>query len=177
MHGHGIRRQAQEDRAELWSEVRAGSLYPAIHRLQAEALISAVKTEQPGKRPARTVYEITDEGRRELGLLWEQAFSAEPAPEAVDLAIYHAELFPIERVRALCEDRRAKLAAQESMLRRLHVVAEPHLSHWEEAGFRHKLMRLTTEIQWLDGLIAEVTERSEDESARAVDSAPTEAAQ
>jgi hypothetical protein len=39
------------------------------------------------------------------------------------------------------------------MLRRLHVAAEPHLSVWEAAGFEHKLMRLQTEIEWLDRLL------------------------
>jgi DNA-binding PadR family transcriptional regulator len=158
-HGHGIRRQAQEDRTELWSEVRPGSLYPAIHRLAAEGLIATVRTEQPGKRPARTVYELTDEGRRELRLLWEEAFNDQLKPEAIDLAIYHADLFPIDRVIARLEDRRSAAAAEEAMLRRLHIVAEPHLSMWEQAGFDHKLMRLQTEITWLDRLI---------ESARAL---------
>jgi DNA-binding PadR family transcriptional regulator len=153
MHGHGIRRQAQEDRTELWSEVRPGSLYPAIHRLEAEGLIAPVRTEQSGKRPARTVYELTDEGRRELTLLWEQAFDDQLNPEAIDLAIYHAELFPLERVIARLEDRRAAAATEEKMLGRLHVAAEPHLSMWEEAGFEHKLVRLQTEIEWLDRLL------------------------
>ena len=153
MHGHGIRRQAQEDRTELWSEVRPGSLYPAIHRLATEGLIEPLRTEQPGRRPARTVYELTDEGRRELTVLWEEAFNDQLKPEAIDLAIYHADLFPIERVIARLEDRRAAAAAEEAMLRRLHVVAEPHLSMWEQAGFDHKLMRLQTEITWLDQLL------------------------
>lgn len=165
MHGHGIRRQAREDRTELWSEVRPGSLYPAIHRLATEGLIAPVRTEQPGKRPARTVYELTDEGRRELTLLWEEAFNDELKPEAIDLAISHAELFPLDRVIARLEDRRAAAATEEAMLRRLHVVAEPHLSMWEQAGFDHKLMRLQTEINWLDGLLDQARSL-QDSSAR-----------
>lgn len=153
LHGHAIRRQAQEDRTELWSEVRPGSLYPAIHRLEAEGLIEPVRTEQSGRRPARTVYGLTGEGRRELTLLWEEAFDDQLKPEAIDLAIYHADLFPIDRVIARLEDRRAAAATEEAMLRRLQVVADPHLSIWERAGFEHKLMRLATEITWLDGLL------------------------
>ena len=33
MYGHQLRRGARLDRAELWSEVRPGSLYGALHRL------------------------------------------------------------------------------------------------------------------------------------------------
>ena len=62
MYGHQIRRDARMDRADLWSDVRPGSLYGALHRLAAEGLIEPVRTEQPGHRPARTVYAITAEG-------------------------------------------------------------------------------------------------------------------
>jgi DNA-binding PadR family transcriptional regulator len=65
MYGHQIRRDARMDRADLWSDVRPGSLYGALHRLAAEGLIEAVRTEQSGNLPARTVYAITPEGQRE----------------------------------------------------------------------------------------------------------------
>ena len=45
--------------------VRPGSLYGALHRLAAEGLIEPLRTEQDGQFPARTVYAITSEGRRE----------------------------------------------------------------------------------------------------------------
>ena len=156
MHGHGIRRQAAEDRTELWSDVRPGSLYPAIHRLELEGLIATVRSEQTGKRPARTVYEITDEGRRELRLLWEQAFDEQLLPEAIDLAIHNAGQFPLNRVRARLEDRRAAIAAEIEMFERLYEQADPHLSMWERAGFRHRQMRLETELRWVDDVLAEV---------------------
>jgi len=56
MYGHQIRRDARIDCTELWSEVKPGSLYAALHRLQAEGLIEPVRTEQQGNLPARTVY-------------------------------------------------------------------------------------------------------------------------
>jgi DNA-binding PadR family transcriptional regulator len=42
------------------------SLYHAVERLDRDELITPVKTDREGRRPERTVYEITDEGRREL---------------------------------------------------------------------------------------------------------------
>ena len=54
-------------------EVKPGSLYAAIHRLQAEGLIEPVRTEQQGNLPARTVYAITAEGRKELRALRAEA--------------------------------------------------------------------------------------------------------
>jgi DNA-binding PadR family transcriptional regulator len=158
MHGHGIRRQAREERTELWSNVQAGSLYPALHKLAAEELVRPLRTEQVGKRPARTVYEITDEGRRELRLLWEEAFTESIAPASVDLAITYAGLFPSERVQALLEERRAALKAEQAMLERLHATAEPYLTEWEKAASRHHRMRVDTEMNWLAELGNEFTD-------------------
>ncbi|GAA3410589.1 PadR family transcriptional regulator [Streptosporangium vulgare] len=42
------------------------SLYHAVEKLAGEDLIVPVETSRDGRRPERTVYEITDEGRQEL---------------------------------------------------------------------------------------------------------------
>lgn len=42
------------------------SLYHAVERLAKEELITPVETSREGRRPERTVYEITEEGRDEL---------------------------------------------------------------------------------------------------------------
>lgn len=42
------------------------SLYHAVERLTKDELIVPVETSREGRRPERTVYEITDEGRDEL---------------------------------------------------------------------------------------------------------------
>ena len=113
MYGHQIRRGARVDRTELWSEVRPGSLYGALHRMAAEGLIGAVRTEQVGNLPARTVYAITGEGRRELLALRAEAFrQAGLRPDPVDLAVAMSGELPEDELRALVEDRRRALAAQ-----------------------------------------------------------------
>src|SRR5260370_9673887 len=90
MYGHQIRRDARVDRTELWSEVKPGSLYSALHRLEAEGLIEYVRTEQQGNLPARTVYAITSEGRGELRALSAEALreaTLRPDPDDLALAI------------------------------------------------------------------------------------------
>ncbi|MFI7708354.1 helix-turn-helix transcriptional regulator [Nonomuraea sp. NPDC049480] len=42
------------------------SLYHAVERLAGDELIAPTKTDREGRRPERTVYEITEEGREEL---------------------------------------------------------------------------------------------------------------
>ena len=62
-HGHQIRRIAEVTNVGEWGGVSVGALYRELRGMEAEGLVAAVRTEQVGRRPARTVYEITGEGR------------------------------------------------------------------------------------------------------------------
>src|ERR1700746_89027 len=66
MHGHQIRRTAELTNAEVWGGITGGALYSERRKLDGEGLVQAVREEQVGRRPARTVYQITREGRLEL---------------------------------------------------------------------------------------------------------------
>ncbi|MET0863470.1 MAG: PadR family transcriptional regulator [Nakamurella sp.] len=43
--------------------VQRGSLYPAVERLAKAGLIEPLETERAGRRPERTVYQLTEQGR------------------------------------------------------------------------------------------------------------------
>src|SRR5262249_26026727 len=75
-HGHQIRRAAELTNVGEWGGVSVGALYRELRTMDADGLVTAVRTEQVGRRPARTVYAITDEGRMELALLRGQATSS-----------------------------------------------------------------------------------------------------
>jgi PadR family transcriptional regulator PadR len=62
-HGHAIGKHIQRTSEEL--AVETGSLYPALHRLEAQGLIRASwQTSDKGKRAK--YYELTPSGRRYL---------------------------------------------------------------------------------------------------------------
>jgi DNA-binding PadR family transcriptional regulator len=63
-HPYEIQRVIQE-RHKAWAMGRTRSLYHAVDRLLADGLIEPVETSREGKRPERTVYRITEEGREE----------------------------------------------------------------------------------------------------------------
>lgn len=73
LHGHEIRRIADLTGVGEWGGVSVGALYRDLRVMAGEGLIRPVRTEQVGRRPARTVYEITDAGRLELEVLRERA--------------------------------------------------------------------------------------------------------
>ena len=62
MHGHQIRRTAELTNAEVWGGITGGALYAELRKLDGEGLIEAIREEQVGRRPARTVYQITPRG-------------------------------------------------------------------------------------------------------------------
>jgi transcriptional regulator len=65
LHGYGITAQIQ-----AWSEgaleVEEGSLYPALHRLERDELLSAEWSETEAGRRAK-YYKLTRKGRKHLG--------------------------------------------------------------------------------------------------------------
>ena len=65
MHGYGITAQIQRLSEHL--RVEEGSLYPALHRMEEAGWIKAREITTDRKRRARA-YEITADGRRQLGI-------------------------------------------------------------------------------------------------------------
>jgi DNA-binding PadR family transcriptional regulator len=160
MHGHQIRRTAELTNAEVWGGITGGALYAELRKLDGDGLVEAVREEQVGRRPARTVYRITEEGRLELIVQREAALevifgSADPVsvvllfaagPDASDLA---------ERLAA----RRQRVAGQlEAMAaERERLTGRGVLPALAVAAFRRGELRLEAELAWHDefaGLLA-----------------------
>ncbi len=157
MHGHQLRRDARLDRADLWSRVKPGSLYGALHRMESEGLIRPLRTEQQGALPARTVYEITDEGRRELRALRDEAFTdVELRPDPVDLALAAgADLAP-EVLRGYLEDRVAALRAQALRIEHQLERRWPDQSAADDLVVEHARMRIQAEIDWHEKVLTQM---------------------
>ncbi len=66
MHPYQMQRLLHDRHKDELLVLKRGSLYHAINRLVKEELIKAVSSERDGRRPERTTYRITPEGRREL---------------------------------------------------------------------------------------------------------------
>lgn len=151
MYGHQIRRSAQLDRTELWTDIKQGSLYGALHRMKADGAVTVIRKEQDGNLPARTVYQITPAGRAELAAIRDKALrETRLRPDPVDLALQNAADMSQEQLTAVLEDRRAAVAAELASWRHLHDIAAGHLTGIEELAFRHTILRAETELAWHD---------------------------
>ena len=71
-----LRQRAKQESVRL----NYGSLYAVVEGLERRGLIKARETVREGKRPERTVYEITDEGSREM-VDWMTELIGVPAKE------------------------------------------------------------------------------------------------
>lgn len=151
MYGHQIRRDARIDRTELWSEVKPGSLYSALHRLQAEGLIEPVRTEQQGNLPERMVYAITCEGRRELTALREEALrEVTMRPDPVDLALAMSADLDEDALRGYFASRRQALSGRAAVFARVRAHAWPDQGPADDLIIEHAMARIATELRWHD---------------------------
>jgi DNA-binding PadR family transcriptional regulator len=151
MHGHQIRRIAELTNAEAWGGITGGALYAELRRLDADGLVRAVRSEQVGRRPARTVYQVTDEGRLELVVQRDAALgvlfgSADPVSVVLLFAAGSDASDLSERLAA----RRRRVAGHlEAMTaERERLTGQGVLSSLAIAAFRRGELRLEAELRW-----------------------------
>jgi DNA-binding PadR family transcriptional regulator len=168
MYGHQIRRNARMGRADLWSDVRPGSLYGALHRLAAEGLIEPVRTEQSGNLPARTVYAITVEGQRELRTLRAEALTKVGLrPDPVDLALVMSGDLDGDLLRGYIEDRIRALRSQAAAYAHHGERVWPDQTVADDLVAEHARLRIEAELSWHQLLLdqaGKLTEATADSS-------------
>lgn len=163
MHGHQIRRAAQVDRTELWTDFKPGSVYSALQRMAADGTVAVSRSEKVGNRPERTVYEITGAGRDELRAVRDSILgAAQLRPDPVDLALQNAHDLSAAELRRVFEARIAAVTAQSVAWQSQWDMARPYVSARESLTFAHTRLRLEAETAWcravLDQLDAETTD-------------------
>ena len=156
MHGHQLKRNIQTINVEAWSDVRAGSLYHALHQLASEGMIELVQTERPGRLPARTVYRVTAAGEAELEALRDRALgevraSADPFDVALWVAAGLEPARLAEVVRRRLDTLRQQLA--DLAAERRSLVAEGTIPAVGAILMAHGEARLEAEVRWHETLL------------------------
>lgn len=133
------------------------SIYQTIERLLRDGLIAVRATVREEKWPERTVYELTDEGRRVV-MVWLRLMLAQPTPEFPEFPVALAFLPLLSPEDALhqLELRAAALADEVARLEVLlqdTATALPRLFLLESEYLR---ATLGTELAWVRGLVADL---------------------
>ncbi|WP_232662152.1 PadR family transcriptional regulator [Pseudonocardia sp. TRM90224] len=157
VHGYQIRREAQIDRTELWTDIKPGSLYGVLHRMEREGLVEVVRTEREGNPPERTVYGITEQGLLELKTLRDAALrEVKLLPDPVDLALQYTHDLDEEHLAGAIGARRQVVAARLAILEQEFRTSGPYLRGLEPMAIQHGLHRLRAELAWHDALLEEL---------------------
>ncbi len=137
-----------------------GSLYTVVNNLAKHGLIEAMEAVREGRRPERTVYRLTEAGRKELED-WMAELIAVPVKEYPQFEAALSELPVLSPGRAL-ELLRDRISALEQAIADAHTELEgltwlPRL-FMLEAEY-HVAMR-EAELTWVRGLVAELENRT-----------------
>ena len=151
MHGHRLRREAEARHVESWGGVSTGALYRELHQLKADGLIELLRSEQVGRRPARTVYRVTDAGREALRALREETLGAVVRPpDAVGVGVLFGGWDdPDELLTALAHRREVVVATLDALVAKKSRLEEAGvLSSCGRAVFRRAELCLRAELAW-----------------------------
>jgi DNA-binding PadR family transcriptional regulator len=153
-HGHEIKRIAETMNVGTWGGVSVGALYREIREMEAVQMLTPVRTEQVGRRPARTIYALTDEGRRELAVQRDLALRAVhpgPDPLAVALTFARAGADRADMLSALQARRENYACAAASLKEKREFLVEKGYADAELAAVLYRAQLLAeTEVRWHD---------------------------
>ncbi|MEW6635254.1 MAG: PadR family transcriptional regulator [Actinomycetota bacterium] len=138
--------------------LRYSSLYSVVGALEREGLISPLSTVREGRRPERTVYELTEEGRAEF-LGWLRELIREPVKEYTQFAAglsFMAALSPKETTTLLRERMRLLEEEIREMHERLDEVAGQSVPRLFLVESEHELVLREAELRWVGELVREI---------------------
>jgi DNA-binding PadR family transcriptional regulator len=140
--------------------LRYSSLYSVVEALVREGLISPRETVREGRRPERTVYELTEAGRVEF-LGWLRELLSEPAKEYTQFAagLTFLPALPPEEAVELLDERVRRLEEEiEEMRSLLNDVMEQGLPRLFLIESEHELILREAELRWVRELVREISD-------------------
>lgn len=156
-HGHEVAREAAADQMESWAHVSAGALYSALRRCETDGLVEAVRTEQVGRFPARTVYRLTTEGEQALDRARAEAWARTGlSPDPFDVALSISDGCDPGVLRPVIERRLGEYESALSALRGQAAQMRGRLEPTAVAVLDHVVLRHETEVAWHRQLLARV---------------------
>lgn len=157
-HTYEIQRQIR-NRHKDFAAGKTRALYHAIEELVERGLVEAVETTRDGRRPERTVYQITEDGREEL-VEWLTDLLERPVAEypvfniAIGFLPYLAQDGALRALLARSILLRAQIAGHQEALRALSEDSRlPRLVLLE---LEHAIALQQAELKWVGGVIEDI---------------------
>jgi DNA-binding PadR family transcriptional regulator len=157
MHPYEMRRLMRERHKEERLLLKSGSLYHGISFLLSQGLITRLTTQRDGKRPERTVYQITKAGELELKQ-WLRQLLGHPVREASSFAIaldHAVHLAPHEVARTL-EARVVQLLQRIEQTQAVLETLIPRIGRVNLWRWSLRLALARAELAWTQALVQDL---------------------
>ncbi len=146
-----LRARAKQESVRL----NYGSLYAVVESLEKKGFIKATGTVREGKRPERTVYQITDDGSREMDDWMTELISvpAKEYPAFMAGLSFIPSLDPDDALMALrgrAEALKVKLAGMKGAMKAAKAAGLPRLFELET---EYEEQQLVAELKFVNGII------------------------
>jgi DNA-binding PadR family transcriptional regulator len=134
-----------------------GSFYTVVQNLEKHGFVAAAETVRDGRRPERTVYRLTAEGRAEMSD-WLHEIVGRPEAEFPRLkaALSVLGVLPPDEAIGLFEQRLALLTEENAASRSMLRVAQADLPRLFLVEAEYSLSLREAEAAWLAGLLREL---------------------
>lgn len=158
MHPYEMQRVMQWRGKDQVVKVQRGSLYPAVERLAGAGLIEPVETGREGKRPERTIYQLTGQGR-DTANTWLEDMLSTPVNEfpRFPAALAFLPMLEPDAARAQLSRRamalRREIAAADASAAQLDNYGLPRLFQIED---EYRLAMHRAEFDWVSGVLEDL---------------------
>lgn len=155
LYGYEIKQIIEEHMSD-WTSIAFGSIYFALDKLAEEKFVEKVEVEQQGKRPSRSVYQITEAGKEEfMRLLRESWQQFERQYFSLDICLFFLNNLPLDEVKNYLRIRRSALqtALRKVQSHRKEQLALPEVPRLAAAIFNHTLVHTQAELNWVTDLL------------------------
>lgn len=155
MHPYRMQTLIKQRGKDLVANVaQRNSVYQTIDALERAGLLDVRETSRHERRPERTVYGATEEGRRVLKA-WVRGGLATPAREFPEFPAVLSVLYGVEGTEDLCALLETRIVALQARLGEIETPAPgvPRLFLLES---EYAAVLVKAEVRWLRGVIADV---------------------
>jgi len=155
LYGYEIKQLIEEHMSD-WTSIAFGSIYFALDKLAEEQFVEKVEVEQAGRRPSRSVYQITASGQEEFLRLLRQGWQQnEREYFPLDVCLFFLDSLPLEEVLAYLRGRQGALRAGLDYLQahRAEQLALPEVPPLAAAIFDHTRVHTRAELEWVSDLL------------------------
>jgi DNA-binding PadR family transcriptional regulator len=155
VHGYDVRRELLSWRVDEWGNVNPGSIYHALKSLERDAFLRVAEVGSEGGRPARTTYELTEDGETEFFTLLRESLWRTDSSSSSLLAIRAGlPFFPQlhrDELMAMLQSRIAQLeSAQAAWDYTMQTEFKPE--HVKESFYLAKA-QISGELEWARGFL------------------------